>query len=282
VLFPPERIQEQERVLQSASRTVPASRDERPVSFLYALALRQRLAGSALAPVLARVSRAPPWHLGILAVLPSLVVLVWVAVRRRHPERGVSLAAVHAVAVTGACGMSWSLLILFSYQTRVGTLYGQIGWITAMFMLGLALGGRLMSRTAEASPATARRRLLAVTAAGTAFAVMVPVALRAFAGVTVGMTALPSFLHGAVMLCAGGVTGALFPVAAGALLAERRGAPDTAGTLWWADHIGAAVAAPVAAVIFVPALGLHGTGWLLVALEGLALTGAALTRPGTA
>jgi spermidine synthase len=271
ILLPRDRIDEQERVLRDASLTVPASRDERPVSFLHALALRQRLAGSVLAPVLMRAARASPWQLAALAVFPSLVVLTRVAARRRRLVRNLDLAAVHAVAITGACGMTWSLLILFSYQTRVGALYGQIGWLTATFMFGLAAGGRLMISGAESPLATARRRLLAVTAAATLFAVAVPIALRGFGSLLPGAAALPPVFHGVILLCAGGVTGALFPVAAGALLAARRDAAVTAGTLWWADHLGAAAAALVASIVFVPALGLYGTGWVLVALEGLAL-----------
>jgi spermidine synthase len=276
-LLSPDRIAEQGAALREAARDVSASEDDRPVSFIHALTLRQRLAGSVLAPVLARAAGAPRSVLLTIAMLPSLAVVIWFAVRRRGKDI-LAGAAVHAIIVAGACGMCWSLLVLFSFQTTVGALYGQIGWLAALFMLGLASGGWLLAGAAEKPHGEARRRLVVVAACATGYALLVPVALIVLPRSATGSNVVAALGHASLLLGAGAVTGALFPTAAGAMLAAGRDVADTAGTLEWADHLGASFAALVSAVLLVPALGLSGTGWLLLGLQAIALTGLALAR----
>jgi hypothetical protein len=276
-LLSPERVARQEESLREAARTVPVSEDDRPVSFIHALTLRQRLAGSALAPALARLARASPLALTGIALLPSLLLVGWLAARRAR-EGCLAAAAVHAIVVAGGCGMCWSLLVLFSFQTGVGALYGQIGWLAALFMLGLAVGGWILAGAAEKPAGAVRLRLLGVAACGAGFALVVPVALTGLGRISTGSPLVPALGHAALLLGAGAVTGALFPAAAGALLSARRTVTDTAGTLEWADHIGASIAALVSSIVFVPVLGLSGTGWLLLGLQFLALLGLAVSR----
>jgi len=67
------------------------------------------------------------------------------------------------------------------------------------------------------------------------------------------------------------VTGCVFPVAAGALLAAGHGAAGAAGAIESSDHAGATIAALFAAVLFVPVFGLHGTALLVAALQVISL-----------
>lgn len=275
LLFPPARIAAQSMALEEAARGVPASRDERPVSFLHALALRQRVAGSAAAPLLRVAAHASPAVLGLVALLPSLVVVALIAAGRDR-GRGRALATTHAVAATGACGMIWSLLVLFSYQTRAGALYGRLGWLTASFMLGLALGGRAVSRAASAPASATRRWLLAVLGVALLFAAAMPAALTGLGQLSPRGAGVLEIGHGSLLLLAGAVTGSLFPAGVGSLLSAGRGARGAAGGLEAADHAGAALAALAGGILLVPALGLAGTAWLTVGLVALALTGVIL------
>ena len=172
--------------------------------------------------------------------------------------------------------MAWSLLILFSYQARAGALYGRIGLLAALFMLGLAAGGLALSRGAELSPDRARRWLPAVTAAAFLFSLGVPGLLGRLGDPGLQRTGIPDLLHGALLLAAGAFTGGLFPVAAGVLLSRGRGIRETAGGLEAADHWGASAAALLGGVLYIPALGLIATAWLLAALEAAALAGVLL------
>jgi hypothetical protein len=67
------------------------------------------------------------------------------------------------------------------------------------------------------------------------------------------------------------VTGGLFPIAAEVRLAAGDGPGEAAGRLEAADHVGAAAAALLGAVLFVPLLGATGSVWLLAGLVGVAL-----------
>jgi spermidine synthase len=282
-LFPAERVADVEAAVALAAARVPASRDTRPVSFLHALARRRSLAGGgapdrggATARLAAGLARRSPAAIAAAALVPSLLALVVIGARRRR-SGGAPLAAAHAVVVTGACGMAWSLLILFSYQARAGALYGRIGLLTALFMLGLAIGGLATTRAAEAGAATAHRTLAGTAAAAFLFALVVPAALGgAIPGARAPAGLAADLLHGVLLLAGGLVTGALFPAAAGVLLAARPDPRVTAADLEAADHAGAAVAALAAGVVLVPVLGLAGTAWLLAALQGAALAGVLL------
>ena len=139
--------------------------------------------------------------------------------------------------------------------------------------------GLALSRAAELPAARAWRWLAAVTAAALGFALLLPGALRWLGSPALDAATLPGLLHGLLLLVAGLITGSLFPVAAGALLAGRHGVRAAASGLEAADHAGAAVAALLGGVIFIPALGLTGTAWLVVALEIAALVGVGLALP---
>jgi spermidine synthase len=275
ILFPPGRVASQERALREAAVAFAASRDDRPVSFLHALALRQQIAGSLIAPLLAWLARASPYLLGGLALIPSLIFLTLTALRR-NSGRVLTGAVTHAVVVIGGCGMIWSLLILFSYQTRSGALYGTLGLLTALFMLGLAAGGLALSQGAELSADRARRWLPAVIGAALLLAILMPIALHTVGSPALQPPGVQDVCHGVLLLVAGAITGSLFPVAAGALLAAQRDVQRTAADLEAADHVGAAIAALVGGVILIPALGLTGTAWFLVALVTVALLGTLL------
>ena len=259
LLLPAERMAETEDALRRAARATLPGSDERPVSFAHALARRQSETASRLGHVLARAVRLPPAALCFLALAPSLGLLTRLACRRPSAPRR-SAAAVHAVAVTGASALAWSLLVLFSFQARAGALYGQLGLLTGLLMLGLALGASVRPRLGPA--------LLAALAFG--------LLLRGALGLAPSAPWAARSWHGALLLAAGAVTGAVFVGAVPPALAAHPLPADAAGRLAAADHLGAAVSALAAAVLLVPALGTGGTALLLAALQALALAGVVL------
>ncbi|MHC5059040.1 MAG: spermidine synthase, partial [Planctomycetota bacterium] len=281
VLLPPERVAAQELALLDASATVEASRDDRPASFLHALARRQQTTAGRWGHAAGAVSRLPAALLVLLVLVPSFLAAVrWRTARARSGR--LASAASHAVAVTGAAGMGFSLLLLLSFQTRAGALYGALGGLTAVFMFGLALGAVLAQRTIavrgeEWAGPTGLRLGLAVALS---YAVTLPWTLGAAAHASASGLAAALLAHGALLLAAGVVTGALFPMAAATRLAAGDDAGETAGRLETADHLGAAVAALLGAVLFIPALGLTRTAWLLAVLLTLALAGVPAAGPG--
>jgi spermidine synthase len=281
-LLAPDRVASEEGSLFAAAGRAEASRDDRPVSFLHALARRQQSTAGAWGRVVAAASRIPAPFLVVLALLPSLVVVARRVGAHPPPPRRAAVAASHAVAVVGTAGMGWWLLLLFSFQTRAGALYGWLGGLAAAFVLGLAIGATLAPRAAlgegERAAATLTgsvRGLRLALGAATAFAAVLPWTLPAAARASAGSTFAALLSHGALLLAAGVVTGGVFPLAATVRLAAGDGPGEAAGRLETADHVGAAVTALLGAVLFVPRLGTSGSAWLLAALLAAALAAAA-------
>lgn len=277
-LLGPERVASEEAALSDAAAGVAASRDDRPVSFLHALARRQQTAAGPWGRALAAASRRPPSLLVVLALLPSLAVVAWTLTSSGAPGRRAATAASHAIAVVGVAGLGWWLLVLFSFQTQAGVLYGQLGALTGTFMLGLATGAALTARAARgvAEPGApslpaALRALRLSLGAVVAFAVLLPWALGAAARTSEAGTAAVLLAHAALLLAAGAAAGGVFPMAVFVRLAAGDGPGEAAGRLESADHAGAAVAALTGAVLFVPLLGIERSAWLLAALVAVAL-----------
>jgi spermidine synthase len=273
-LLAPDRVATQGAALFAAAAKAEASRDDRPVSFLHALARRQQTTAGAWGRLVGWSSRLPVPVLVAPAFLPSLLV-----VSRGLVAGGwVAAAASHAVAVVGAAGMGWWLLLLVSFQTRAGALYGWLGALTAAFMLGLAVGATLAPRSAfaagernVASLAVALRALRLALGAALLFAATLPWTMAAAARASEGGTVAALLAHGALVLAAGVVTGGVFPVAAEVRLAAGDGPGEAAGRLETADHLGAAAVALFAPALFVPLLGVSGSTSVLAALVAVAL-----------
>lgn len=274
LLLEPANVERIEAALDAASRRVAPAHDDRPVSLLHALARRQRETTSL-------VGRA----LGALGLIPAplvvaLVLLPTAAFALRSITVGAPLrpAALHGVAATGAGGMAVSFVLLLSYQAREGALYGALGALTASFMLGLAAGAAGAHRlTAAFRPRPARALAATLLGTGCVFG-GVSFVLPSLARLSAAPPGVALGTHGALLFLAGAATGALFPVAAGALLAAGDEAGTTAARFASADHLGAAAAALLSGVVLVPALGMRATGLLATTLVFLAAAGAARVR----
>jgi spermidine synthase len=282
VLLAPETVASHERALVEAAARVEASRDDRPVSFLHALARRQQTTGGGWGRLVAAASHVPPPLLVVLAFLPSLGIVARLLSARGPSGRRAAAAASHAVAVVGAAGMGWWLVILFAFQTHSGVLYGQLGVLVATFMLGLAIGATLAPRTAVEEGVRDRttlpgalRALRFSLGAAALFGATLPWTLTAAARASGGGAMAAVLSHAALLLAAGVVTGGVFPIAAEVRLSAGDGPGEAAGRLETADHVGAAAAALLGAVLFVPLLGISGSVWLLAALVAVALVATA-------
>ena len=261
-LFPPERVATLETELERASAGATLTTDNRPTAFIHALTMRQQLARSAWVPLLAW-SKRHPLGLGLALLLPSLLLVGWqLGVRRGCRTQPVVL---HATVVAGGCGMAYSLMLFFSFQTRVGVLYSQLGALSAVFMLGLALGGHWSARW----PA-----LLRAQAVGVATAVLVTLFFALLDRLDPGRGTV-AVAHAALLALAGVATGCVFPAAANRFIECGSGGAGAASRAELCDHAGAAVAAVLVAILFVPVLGLVYTGALLVVLQLLALVACA-------
>jgi len=258
-LVPTERIATLNFELAEAAHSVASSTDDRPVALLHAAALRQRLAQNTHFAFLAELMKHPT-SVRAWTLLPSAILLLCAPLLR--PRRRMALSVVHATCIVGATGMALNIMVLFSFQTYVGALYSELGLLSGLFMLGLAVGGKLGMRSCSMPMAQA-------ASIGSSLLALLFWSVDNAAHLTTGSAAV---FHGLLLLTTGAATGLVFPIAAKELL--RLGAAVRTASAWVeaADHCGAAIAALMTAVVLVPILGLRGTALLLLGLQLIAWT----------
>jgi len=135
-------------------------------------------------------------------------------------------AAGATAAVVGFCSMGWWLLLIAAWQSTRGSVYSEIGALTAVFMAGLAVGSLAATRIPHP-----QRLVPAVLIAGTVLSIV----LAAGWALSAPIVMIPP------LLAVGGLlTGAAFPGL------TRLGPPNprrAAGVAFSADQAGAAAAA---------------------------------------
>jgi spermidine synthase len=253
-----------------------ANRDGRPLTYLYGLLVAAKQSGALFGILVQHLIFAGP----IVFFIPIAVLLLVqvVSVFKATAGHGTStFAASFLVFSTGWVGIGASIVLMYLYQTRFGSLYLYIGIISSVFMLGLSIGAgvaRRVLRTYAAriagNPAYLSGLLFAVVAVHLLIMVMIAVSFTGTGVIAGGRTAAfwePA--HGvfaaAFILC-GLCSGLYFPIAAQRLTGAGLEAGRAAGKLEMADHFGAAAGSLVTGLLLVPVLGTKMTMFVLVAL----------------
>jgi len=222
------------------------------------------------------------WAAGALVAATAAAALVGLARGRRGLGR---TALLWSVATTGFAGMAVEIVLLYTFQTLYGYVYGMVGLVVGVFMFGLVAGSFLANRRlgrigVARGDRPGLRSLVALDLAVTVFAaglVLILAALRA------SSADWPVQLATFGLVAAAGVLGGLvFPLAACVRLGDEPGIARAASVIDAADHIGACAGALVTGIALVPILGISGTLLVVVMMKALsaALVGAAATtRP---
>ncbi len=242
------------------------NRDTRPLTYLYSLLVAAKQAGAPLAFLVQHLVLAGPVvsFIPIAVFVLVLVVSAFAAPAGRGPSGFTAALLVFSI---GWVGIGVSIVLMYLFQTRFGSLYLHIGIISCLFMLGLSLGAAVVRPALRAGARDGGRlgRLLFVIVAVQSLSLGVTAVLFTGAG---GMTlwepgrvafAIAFVLCG---LCCGGY----FPIAARRLALAGFETGHAAGKLEMADHFGAAVGSLVTSLLFVPLLGARMALFLLVAL----------------
>ncbi|MFV2072326.1 MAG: hypothetical protein ACC742_06705 [Thermoanaerobaculales bacterium] len=253
LLLDPDRARAlQPRLLERA----PPNTIQRPRAVILAGGLHEGRSHPSLVRLALLLERTSPMPLAV-ALSFAVIGLLLAAVRRRSP--GVSTAG-----VVGFCSMGWWLVLVATWQATRGSVYSEIGALTAAFMGGLAGGAAIASRWRH--PAN---RLPTVLACGVVLSILVAGGIGVWA---------PLFTVPVLLIAGGLLTGAAFPgmaeLTAGAR--TRRGA----GIAFAADEAGAGGAALVVGILAIPWAGLAATaaGLALLQLAAVPAVVAALRR----
>jgi spermidine synthase len=256
--FPPSAMDYLEAKLK-APEEVRLNTDDRPVSYYLRLMWWEQMTGDpasrAVIQALFRVGDWGPWALAVFAI-----GWIWLFVRARPGP-----TAVWTMFLTGGAAMSLQLTLIFLYQNKYGILYQQIGLISAVFMAGLAVGGRLVARRSS-SDTPFRWAPISET-------LLIAAALLTWAAVVYDWSWLILPLVGLTGLGGGLGFASLF-----ALYLQDPADPSARSALAGleaADHGGAAAGALIAGLSLAPVIGLGPTAALLAGMKlvGLAAVG---------
>lgn len=258
VLLDPGRRRDLHRFLEHA--TEPPNTTARPRAVLPAVALREgRGRPAVVRAVMVLIGRtAAP-----LLILPALLLLSMLI--RTAAGR---VPRVETAAVVGASSMTWWLLLAAIWQGIMGSVYAEVGALSAAFMGGLALAAMGSRRWAHAE-----RRLPLLLGAGALLSLLISSPLP---------SSLPRLAIPLLLVAGGAITGAAFPG-----LSQLIGGSDPrrgGGGGFAADEAGAALAALVAGLLAIPWAGLPATALTVAALDIAAavLLSIAQRRPGRA
>ena len=247
-----------------ADRPAELNTDARPVTYYLNMVLWGTFSASGVVTLLERLRGLGAWPY----LLPmGLFVLVWLlrltvdsAARRALPRQ----SGTFALFVLGLAAMAVQLVVLFTYQARVGFMFERIALLNGLFMTGLALGAALALRAARAAGASLP--LLLVLTAG--ILLLLPNGLALIGGLP-PVWQEAAFLALALLL--GGLTGAGFPLAVALARDRRTDIGARGGLAQAADNLGGAAGGLSAGALMVPLLGVDGTCRILAFLLMLTL-----------
>jgi spermidine synthase len=245
-------------------RKALVNRDLHPVGLFYGLTYWNALFSPGLARAFAVAGRLKLWVLSVPIIGATLLWLIVV----KLVGKGKGVVVPMAIATTGFTGMTADLIIVFAFQTLYGYVYHWIGLIITAFMVGLSLGGLLMTRRLAVIQ-EGQSVLLRLELAIVLFWALMPLALSTvfshithpliFSSIQWGLLALNAL--------AGFLVGAQFPLANKMWLKGREGRRGTTGALYASDLVGAFVGSMVVSVVLIPVLGILETCLLAAILK---------------
>lgn len=266
---------------QAGDLMAPVNSDRHPAAYLLALAWHVRALGSRAGRLLLALLDAgrllwlaPLLIFMVLRLLhvqmgpprPRRQTLLWRQRLARFNARALLLAA-------GMLGMSLVTLWMFAFQARFGAIFGQVGLVGGLFVLGLAGGGGLavvlLRRHRPAQQGAPWRGLGAGLLAAVVMTAGATPLMACFEGLSPAVARL-AFL--AAFLGSGAAVGALVPLAESLLVAGGGSVARNASDVEMADHLGGALAAAAMGLLWLPTLGVAGATALLVAGLGTVAT----------
>ncbi|MBN1268066.1 MAG: hypothetical protein JXB04_00620 [Kiritimatiellae bacterium] len=248
--------------------------DRRPRAMLHALLFIGRHAGAAfgLADRIELLAyRGFPFFLGLIALAGVLRLLSRLAAPRPCAEGALPpFDSQFLVFSTGATGLSLSMVLMFMFQARHGSIYLHIGLISSLYMFGLFCGSSACERLIVRGHRQPTRLLQLALAAHLALVFLV--------------SRLPpglARLHYAWLFLVCGAAGGLYvPLAAESLCRQDYPERAAGAVLGAADNLGGAAGGLVTGLVLLPVFGSGPTLGILAALLAVNLLPLVPARTG--
>jgi spermidine synthase len=240
--------------------------DRKPQALFYALLLTLKQAGYAALADKAAIGRNAAATILLAPFLLYLLFRLVYIFREYRMRHAPPLAdAAFLIFSTGLAGMAGNLALIFIYQSRFGTLFLEMGLISALFMMGAFAGGATGRALAIRNLIRTRAAVLAVHVAFLLALVMLPQDAPRLAFI-------PLFF-----LC-GLFTGIYFPFAAADYAAAGRAHIAAGASLEIADTLGGAAGGAITGLILLPLMGQDALFIGLAAIAAVNIPPAMLRR----
>ncbi len=118
------------------------NRDRRPLTHLYALLLAARQSGASLTRFVTLLAISG-WVPFLVPIFVFIALRVWALATPRDRLQASTFDSSFLVFSTGWIGIATVVILMYSYETRFGSLYLHVGIISSLFMVGLT-GGALV------------------------------------------------------------------------------------------------------------------------------------------
>ena len=261
--MPPDRIKYITNTLESV-KDYQINTDTHPVTYYFDLLLWNRfLHGDNR--FFSSITRTGIFVVGALAVGILLIIIL---VRRRQIEKRERNALAIIIACGGMIGMALNLLLLLNFQETFGSIYEMLGAMSAVSMLGLALGAMFIVRITQKHKM--KFILLVVLIALVSVVLLLPQLLH----LLLRVHSMPFTLI-ITMFC-GGLIGMLFGIV------NRLYSHHTTdlGSVYAYDVLGSSVGALIACSVLLPVLGIQEMTMFLALVLVPAIIAAIFTQRG--
>lgn len=248
--------------LQAAD--APINTIHRPVSCRYALVLWSQYSHSGLERVLGWMERCQPWML--MAIIMGIGAIGIVAGRitsHRYPSAATRFALSNTMATTGFGSVALELTLLYAFQGFYGYIYGWMGFIVGLFMLGTVLGALQIRRIEQSSLIMLRRIVI------TGLMITLVLALAAWA--IVMHNSPPKGLLCSLTLVTGIISGMQFTTISRLFIITGTPPKTSAGRIWLADYAGSAMGGLIGGVFLPIIFGIPDTCIILAVILSVSL-----------
>lgn len=258
----PDRMTQMHELLEPLPET-PINRDFTPVAYYFNTVLWSAQFKSGYAHLLTSASQISFKSLLAIvaaAMISLLVAFAWL-LSSSHRRRAASLWSVFA---TGYTLMTLQLLILLSFQSVYGYVYGELALLIGMFMTGIALGTWLSVARRHTQAAKHLLRRAAWIQLTLALAAPLLLLLVTFLAHTAGLQAstwIAQIAFPALSLLCAIPGGYQFPLATEIFLGSDQ-SQTGAGTLYALDLLGGCAGALLLSGFLIPLFGFWNTAWL--------------------
>jgi spermidine synthase len=265
-LFPQERVEQLKRALEEKQAN-QINTDTLPITYFYNLVIWEIISGERGEKTLFEdIGVNLQW--GVIAfLLLFLLRIIYVLIRKDRLVNHLRFNGLLAIATTGFAGMALEIILLFAYQNIYGYIYYKVGLLIALFMLGLSLGGWLMTRLISIRERNWVKFLTTLEFALVLYCLGLPLILSTVSA-KASFDLNLEYLFMGLVIGAGWLTGLQFPLVS-KILIKRDDIGSVAGWVDSFDHLGACCGALLTGTILVPLLGTLQSCFLAALLNAM-------------